>query len=167
MDNKKLGLTLLALSLVFGFLLFTFILRLEKSSQDHGCFPSEDCRPIQQSISLSHIAFGVFGFILALSIYLLFFGKGDEAIVKRLEKDSQAALAEEKFSILLKALDPSERKILTLVRNEEGVTQNMLPVRSGLSKAKVSYVITELERRELIRRVQKNKTQAVYLKEKV
>ena len=110
---------------------------------------------------------GAFGFLFALAFYLLFFSKGEEAIVERLEKDTHKRLGEEKFSVLLKGLDAFEKEALTIIRNQEGITQNTLRLRVNMSKAKLSHVLQNLERKGLLKREDKNKTKAIYLKEEL
>ena len=50
------------------------------------------------------------------------------------------------------------------VREQEGITQNTLRLRLNMSKAKLSYVLQELEKRNLIKRIKKGKTLAIYLR---
>ena len=143
--------------------MFSFIDRLYATSQELGCFPNEKCNTVERSLSLSHVAVGILSFAFALGFYLIFFNKGEKAILERLEKDERIKSKEEKFSILLKGLDDFEKKIINVVRNESGITQNTLTLRTNLSKAKVSQVLQELEKKNLIKRTQKKKTFAVYL----
>ena len=50
------------------------------------------------------------------------------------------------------------------IKEQDGITQNTLRLRVDMSKAKLSYVLQELEKRNLIKRIQKGKTLAIYLK---
>ena len=50
------------------------------------------------------------------------------------------------------------------MRDQEGITQNTLRLRVDMSKAKLSYVLRDLEKRDLITKVKKGKTHAVFLK---
>jgi len=149
-------------------LIFILIIRsLNQEIQALGCFEKTGCRTIETSLSVIHFAFGAFGFLFALAFYLLVFSKGEEAIVERLEKDTARKLEEEKYSILSKGLNEFEKKVLAVVRQEEGITQNMLRLRVDMSKAKLSQVLQELERKELISRVPKDKTFQIFLKERL
>lgn len=167
MNNKKTGVFILILTL---FLLGVFVLVIRSLNQEIealGCFENAGCRTIETSLSVINFAFGAFGFLFALAFYLLIFSKGEEAIVERLEKDTTRKLSEEKYSILSKGLNEHEKKILNVIRGEEGITQNMLRLRVDLSKAKVSQVLQELEKKELIKREPKDKTFQVFLKERL
>ena len=167
MNNKKIGVVLIGITV---FLLIVFILIIESLNAEAtqmGCFEKQGCKKIETSLSIVHFAFGVFGFLFALAFYLLFFSRGEEAIVQRLEADSNKKLAESKYFILSKGLDQFERKVIDIVKEEEGITQNTLALRTTMSKAKLSQVLTNLEKKNLIRRDKKKKTLAIYLIEKL
>ena len=69
-----------------------------------------------------------------------------------------------KFEIIMKALDPFEQKVVKAISEQDGITQNTLRLRLDMSKAKLSYVLQELEKRGIIKRIEKGKTLAIYLK---
>ena len=166
MENKKIGGILVIIAIVL-LLIFIFVIRaLNQEAQNMGCFQQQGCKEIETSLSIVHFAFGVFGFLFALGFFLIFFSKGEQAIVERLEADTNKKLAESKFAILSKGLDEFERKVLGVVKDEEGITQNTLQLRLAMSKAKVSQVLGSLEKKGLISREKKGKTLAVHSTEK-
>jgi predicted HTH transcriptional regulator len=129
-----------------------------------GCNSAEGCFEIRKGLDTSHLAFGFFGFMLALGFYLLFFNSSEKKIFERLEDEKIKIIEEEKFKIILKALDDYEKKVMEIVREQDGITQNTLKLRANMSKAKLSYILQELERRDLIKRIKKGKTLEVHLK---
>lgn len=162
-----MGVLILALTL---FLLGVFVMVIQSLNHEIealGCFQQAGCRTIETSLSVIHFAFGAFGFLFALAFYLLVFSKGEEAIVERLEKDTERKLGEEKYAILSKGLNEFEKNILKVVREEQGITQNMLRLRVDMSKAKLSQVLQELEKKGLVKREPKDKTFQVFLKERL
>ncbi len=164
MENKKLGILIVVISLIFFIFLIYFNIKLLDKSSKSECNPTEECKTIESMFTVTHAGFGFFGFMLALGFYLLFFNKTEERILKRLEDDKNKKINDEKFEIILKALDDYEKKVLRAVKEQDGITQNTLRLRTNMSKAKLSYVLQELEKRNLIKRVQKGKTLAVFLK---
>ncbi len=164
MENKKLGILLIIISLVVGGMFVYYNSTLIKQSKERGCFPNEECIKIESTLNFSHFAIGIFSFILALGFYLIFFNKTEKAILNKLEEDKNKNIEDNKFNILLKALDEHEKKVIKAVREQPGITQNTLRLRTDMSKAKLSYVLQELERREIIKRIEKGKTLEVYLK---
>ena len=71
----------------------------------------------------------------------------------------------DKFSMLLRPLDDSQKKVLMAIKEQEGITQSTLRFRTDLSKAKVSMILTDFEKKNLIERKAKGKTYAVFLAE--
>ena len=164
MENKKLGALLIILSLIFLLFVYYFNTNLSTKSDKLGCNVNKNCVEIGNTISVTNVAFGFFGFMFGLGFYVLFFNKTEEAIMRRLEEEKNQKIGNEKFDILLKALDPYEKKVLKAVKEQEGITQSTLRLRTDMSKAKLSYVLQELEKRGIVERTKKGKTLAVYLK---
>ena len=78
------------------------------------------------------------------------------------KKPKASTAVNQKFEIILKALNDSEKKVLKEIKEHEGITQNTLKLKANISKSKLSYVLQELEKRNLVKRVKKGKTFQVY-----
>ena len=164
MENKKLGMLFIFFSIVFLIFLFYFSFSLNEKSSKLGCNANKGCMSVKNFLTATNIGFGFFGFMFGLGFYLLFFNKTEAMILKKLEEEKNKKTNDEKFKIILKALDPFERKVIEAVKEQNGITQNTLRLRVNMSKAKLSYVLQELEKRNLIKRVKKGKTLEVWLK---
>jgi uncharacterized membrane protein len=164
MNNKRLGVIFLVVSVLIAVIMIYLIDGLYGRSRELGCFDNSECKPIESSLSVAHLGFGIIGFIFALGFYLIFFSKGEEAILKRLEEEKKERSEEEKFELILKGLDEYEKAVMKAVKEQNGITQNTLRIRTNMSKAKLSYVLSDLEKKGLIKREQKGKTLAVYLR---
>ena len=164
MENKKLGVLLIIISIFILILFVSYTTQMSEQSAEIGCFSNKNCETIEKMLSLSHISMGIFSFLFALGFYLLFFNKTEKAILEKLEKEKELKVEEMKFKILMKALDPFEQKVVEAIREQEGITQNTLRLRANMSKSKLSIVLKELERRGIVKRVEKGKTLQVYLK---
>ncbi len=160
MENKKLGILLIIIGLLVGGLILYYINVLTDKSNAIGCFNDPACMPIERGLSMSHAGIGIFAFIIALGFYLIFFNKTEDRLIKRLgeEKDN------EKFEFAMKFLDPFEAKVLRRIKEEEGITQSTLRLKLDMSKAKLSYVLQDLEKRGLVKRVEKGKTLQIFSK---
>jgi uncharacterized membrane protein len=163
MDNKKLGLVILGFTAVATLLAFGFMGALGKQTTALSCYPTAECQRVESLMSLSHIAVGLISFVGALGVYLLFFSTSEEAILRRLEEEKKMKIEGSKFDLVLKGLDDNERNILKAIKEQDGITQSTLTFRTDLSKAKVSQVLTDFEKKSLIRREEKGKTYSVYL----
>ncbi len=160
MENKKLGILLIIIGLFVGGLIIYYINILSNRAEVLGCFNNPNCLPLERGLSMSHVGVGIFAFIIALGFYLIFFNKTEDRLIKRFgeEKDN------EKFEFAMKFLDPYEAKVLRKIKEEEGITQNTLRLKLDMSKAKLSYVLQDLEKRELIKRIEKGKTLQIFSK---
>ena len=164
MENKKLGILLIIIS-IFILILFTdYTSQMNNHFTEMGCFPNQNCKKIEKMLSLSHVSMGVFSFLFALGFYLLFFNKTEKAIFEKLEREKELKVDEMKFKILMKALDQFEQKVIEVIKEQEGIAQNTLKLRANMSKSKLSFVLKELERRGIVKRVKKGKTFSVYLR---
>jgi hypothetical protein len=164
MNNQKLGVVIILLSLVIGFVIFNFMGSIRAQANDLGCYENEGCMKLESNLTMGHIAFGVIGFIFALGFYLLIFSKGEQAIIRRLDEQKTERSEDEKFDLLLKGLDSYDKKVMKLLKENPGITQSTLQIKSDMSKAKLSYVLTDLEKKNLVKREKKGKTYSVYLK---
>ena len=165
MENKKLGFVILSISVVASIVAFGFMGVLGRQTSALQCYPTTECQRVESLMGLSHIAVGLISFIGALGVYLLFFSTSEEAILKRLEEEKNMKIDQDKFELVLKAMDDNEKKVLKAIKEQEGITQSTLKFRTDLSKAKVSQILTDFEKKHLIKREEKGKTYAVYLTE--
>jgi len=165
-NQKKLGTTFIILGIFLSVILFQLIDGLTAESEELGCFGEEECTKIESTLSLTHFVFGFIGFILALGVYLIFFSKGEESVLKRLEENKMKEWEDKKFEWILKGLDEFEKRVMKSIKEQQGITQSTLRIRTNLSKAKLSYVVQDLEKKNLIKRIKKGKTFSIYLKDK-
>ncbi|MBI2654089.1 winged helix-turn-helix transcriptional regulator [Candidatus Woesearchaeota archaeon] len=165
MENKKLGFVILSFSIVATILAFGFLGVLGRQTTALQCYPTSECQRVESLLGLSHIAVGLISFIAALGVYLLFFSTSEEAILKRLEDEKNMKIGEDKFGLILKAMDENEQKVLKAIKEQSGITQSTLRYRTDLSKAKVSQILTDFEKKHLVKREAKGKTYSVYLTE--
>lgn len=160
--NKRLGYMLIGISVLMVIVLIAFTSIIRQQGETIGCFGAPGCGSIDTSLSLMHFAFGVIGFILALGVYLIFFYRAEEAILKRLDEDKENKISDIRFSILMSALDETEQKVLKVAKEQSGISQSTLVLRSGLSKAKVSEVLSSFEKKKLIEKKKKGKMNFIY-----
>ncbi|MBW2980503.1 hypothetical protein KY360_03740 [Candidatus Woesearchaeota archaeon] len=168
MDNKQLGIILIGLCLVLGFLISTFNSALNAQAEasctctameEGGLCPHEKQTPWQTYLGIVLVSA-----IAALGIYLIFFEKSQKEIISTLEKHKKIQVDEEKFNILLKGLDVDEKNVLKAVKEQDGITQQTLRLRTDLHKSKLSIVLDGLEKKGLIKKEPKGKTNQIFLK---
>ena len=167
MERKKLGLIVLSFSLLVGLVLYTLISQLQAQSVALGCSASADCLRVDQSLNFSHIAVGLVVALFSFGVYLLTFHRGSDEILARLDAAALADTRTLRLDTIMKVLDPAPAKILSSIVSSEGITQHMLVVRTGFSKALVSQIVSDFERKGLLYREVRGKSYALYLKKEI
>lgn len=170
MDNKKLGLILIVIGAVI--LLTILLIRwqedaaINKVIHDQGSCFLDDGTCLHEERGWLVYAVGLLfaAALIALSFYLIFFEKSQKAIISTLEKQKHIQVEGEKFDILLKGLDLEEQKVIKAVKEQDGITQQTLRLRTDLHKSKLSLVLDGLEKKDLIKRVPHGKTNQIFLK---
>ncbi len=61
-------------------------------------------------------------------------------------------------------LNEDEKKILSAVKDQDGITQHTLGLRTDLHKSKLSIIVGILERKGLIKKEKKGKTNKIFLR---
>ncbi len=74
--------------------------------------------------------------------------------------------AVDEFSIIQKALSADEKKVMEEIRKAGEITQDSLRFRLNWSKAKISAIINNLDRMNLVQRERQGKTYKVFLPRK-
>src|SRR3989338_5420376 len=162
MENKKLGFVILSISVIASILAFGFMGVLSRQTSALQCYPTSECQRVSSLLGLSHVAVGLISFIGALGIYLLFFSTSEEAIMQRLEQEKNMKIEGDKFDLVLKSMDENEKKVLKAIKEQDGITQSTLKFRTDLSKAKLSQILTDFEKKHLVKREAKGKTYSVH-----
>lgn len=163
MINRKLGIVLLGIAVVFSVLLVLLTNSFFDRAEQLGCYPdTEACIAVDSSLAVTHVGFGVIGFVLALGVYLLFFYSGEQAIIRRLEDEKSSSLKDARLDLIMRAMDDSEKSVFRAVVEQDGISQSTLVLRSGLSKSKVSEILSDFEAKKLVKKVKKGKINFIY-----
>lgn len=162
MEKRQLGIGLTILGVII--VIITVLYHLQMSAlidqlmiESGGTCFTETGECLHESYAQTWLTpIGVaIGVILAGLGVFLFFGR-----IPSPEKKQS------KFDIMLEALSDDERMIMTKVKDEEGVTQATLKYRTGMSKPKLSSVLKEMEKKNLITREAKGNTYKIFLKKR-
>jgi len=166
-NNKKLGVILISASVLLGVFLLGSMSNLSNKGNELGCYNNAECNQVVGALNSSHFIIGILAALFSLGIYMFIFNKSEEAILKKLEDKSREEIEIDKFNSVLKILDENEQKVLKAVKEKEGILQSALRFRTNLSKAKISQIVTNFERKGLVKREMQGKTYAIYLAKSV
>ena len=194
MHHKKIGTIILIFTVVLAVVLYSLKYQAEKPLRDkiaalgggESCdHPAGEQCPHQQLSKLlpyTYFGFSVLILLAGLGIYLIIYGQemkktyintiNTDLLAKKIgksleasqQKEVQKESSEEKFNILLSALDEPEQKVLKAVKEQDGISQSTLKFRTDLTKTKLSMILTSFEKKNLITKVKKGKINLIYLK---
>ena len=157
--ERVIGLLLLIIGLVLIYLFYQMNLFASHALDEFvalggECTTSEGCLH-QEANNWFILGLVPSAIIIAFGIYMMFFFEASplKDFVKK----------QDEFEIMLRGLPEEDQKILRIIRDEEGITQATLKYRSGLSKSKLSQVLTDLEKRKLVAREEHGKTKKLFL----
>jgi uncharacterized membrane protein len=162
MENKRLGLIIIGISIVFSIFVYGLGNQLSESQID-SCACTDTCEEHEPPYMIYGLIAVIFS-TLSLGIYLLFFEKSHKTLIKKLKEDSSIKSKEERFNLILMGLNEDEKKVLTAVKDQDGITQHTLGIRTNLHKSKLSIIVGILEEKDLIKKEKKGKTNQLFLR---
>lgn len=158
MENRKLGLVLVALSIVMFVMTYSFTIELSGSQASScGCGDPEAVCPHAGNLPWqSYVGFTVSFLVLLAGLYLIL-------------QDSKARLAELKVRQearkLVKTLKPDEKKVFEALAGSGGVMfQSELVEKTGFPKARITRVLDRLEGLNILERRRRGMSNVVVLK---
>jgi len=103
--------------------------------------------------------------LLALSVYLIFFGQEKVEIIKKIREKVKISEKKKDYSKILPKLASEEKKLVNLILESKGAMfQSELVEKSGFDKVKVSRLLDRLEGQQIIERKRRGMTNIVILK---
>lgn len=172
MKNKHVGLLIVGVSLLIGFLIWLFnktLTEMVNSSCSHGpTCPMWGSIKFQTSVGISILVF-----VFIIGLYFIFFAK-DMPLLKEIHKlkiiregkgNASSMIDAKKKESMLKSLSEDERKIYYIIDGADGsIFQSQLVKDTGYSKVKVTRILDRLEGKGLIDRKRRGMTNIVMLK---
>ena len=182
MKNKHVGILIIAISIVFLFLVFSFNNTLETITTE-SCMHGESC-PMYATLSLQKgISYGLIATLICVGVSIALFLKEKPGVSKEDVTEVVKAAVEEtaiangnannegtgltdaKKQRLLESTEGKEQEIIQFILNKEGsVYQSDLVKELKLSKVKTTRLLDRLEGKGFIERKRRGMTNVVVLK---
>ena len=172
MRNKYVGIIIVGISLLIGFLVWLFNKSLSDIVND-SCSHGPTC-PMWGSIKFeTNVGLGLMVFVVIVGLYLIFFAKDDPQIVKEVHHETRIVKEQVKskkidkahFKNVLDKLEPESRKVLEKVIESNGsIFQSQLVDDLGPTKVKITRILDRLEGKGSIERKRRGMTNVVLLK---
>ncbi|MBN2881256.1 MarR family transcriptional regulator [Candidatus Woesearchaeota archaeon] len=172
MDQKSIGMIILVFGIIIG--IFTLTMKIHEESYINSIIKEKGTCYLADGTCLHEdrsVLPYVFGWSISLSmivfgLYLAFMDKTSEKIQKTHEvftKIMDDSNDKSKFDAFLEGFSSDEKKVLSAIKEQDGIKQSTLRFRTDLSKATLSLILKSLEERKFISRNEKGKTKEIYL----
>lgn len=176
MQNKTIGTILIVISIAIIILLFFFKEKFTNTIPSMGS-NQEPCvhQKLADILPYFYISITFLVVVILLGFYIIFYKDKEkkaveeyqDKITQRLEDIKKTEIKEDKFEVFLSALDEDEKKVVRAIREQDGITQATLRIRIGLSKTKLSFILSDLEKKGILTKVVKGRTNQVFLKKEI
>ncbi|MBU1199095.1 MAG: MarR family transcriptional regulator [Nanoarchaeota archaeon] len=166
MRNKTVGLIIIGIAILIGFIIFSFN-RAMTSIVSTSCSHGLSC-PMWGTINFqTNVGIGIMVFVILVGLYLVFFGREKEVITKVKTVKEQVKpknITKENFKDVMKDLNEDEKKVLeTIIEAEGTIFQSDLVDKSGFTKVKVTRILDKLEGKNILERKRRGMTNVVIL----
>ena len=152
MKNKQVGILLVGVSILIGFIIFSFNKAL-KDIVSTSCSHGSECAMWGTIELQTNISMGLVLFILIGGLYLFFSREKIKSIEKTENKN------------ILKKLNEDEKFVLDKIKESEGsIFQSELVEKTEFNKVKITRILDRLEGLKIIERKRRGMTNVVILK---
>lgn len=176
MQNKYLGTILIGLSIILIILLIILQQSITKPYNEQinyfvehtgTCHDNTSSCPHEAKAKAQipiYLAGAIVLALLIFGLYITFFEKNQQEILQTLQHKKNEETNNEKFEILLKGLNEDEQKVMRAVKEQDGISQSTLRLRTDLHKSKLSIIISDLEKKGLVKKEREGKKNSIHLK---
>jgi uncharacterized membrane protein len=169
MRNRNVGVIVIGIALLIGFIIWAFnraMTKIVSTSCSHGT----SC-PMWGTINFqTNVSIGVMVFVILVGLYLIFFTKEEKVtetkIVKVKEQIKPKEITKENYQKVMSELAGDEKLVLEKIIEAQGtIFQSDLVDKSGFTKVKVTRILDKLEGKAIIERKRRGMTNVVILKQ--
>lgn len=164
MRKHRIGILLIALSLITGTILFALISSYQAEAERLGCYQDAECGVVEERLNITHILTGIISFLLSLGVYIVAFHTSEEKLVQKIDKAEEKIQGNERYELLTRLLGEADTNILTHIKEHGAIKQTRLRDVTGYSKAKISESVKFFEDKNLVSKEKMGRTnQITYL----
>lgn len=175
MRNKNVGIIIIGIALLIGFIILAFNRAMTKIVNE-SCSHGPTC-PMWGTINFqTNVSIGVMVFVILVGLYLIFFAKDEKEkviqtkiqtrIVKVKEQITPKEITKENYHEVMKELSAEEKTVLEKIIEAQGtIFQSDLVEKTGLTKVKVTRILDKLEGKAVVERKRRGMTNVVILKQ--
>lgn len=160
MENRNVGLLLIIISLLVGFIFFLFN-NISREALNSACSHGPSCIMNKSLNAQVYITYSLVFLIFIVGLIIMFTKPSEKIVIKeRIKK-----FKDQNKNIDLKSFDEKERKIIEILQKENGaVFQASLIESLGIGKVALTRLLDKLEAKQVIERKRRGMNNIVVLK---
>ncbi len=168
MRIKNIGLILVLVGIALLTLLLTFQLQIQEAGKE-TCPAIIEGKPCPYHEENPYTYFIIFSALIAAVFvtglfFIFYYGKVEEKELSRISEKESEEEEKERFELMLSGLEEDEKKVMRAIKEQDGISQSTLKIRTDLGKTKLSLVLKNLEKKGFLKKVPKGKINHIYLK---
>ena len=168
MRNRIVGVLIVTIALLIGFIIYSFNAALSDIVND-SCSHGSSC-PMWGTIEFqTDLSIGIMIFIIAIGLYLIFFGQDEKIItkIKRVNRQVQPKkISKESYQKVMSELEKDEKEVLrNIIENNGTIFQSSLVDNTGFGKVRVTRILDKLESRGIVERKRRGMTNNIVLRQ--
>ena len=167
MKNRVVGYLVLGFACLMGFVVYSFKTAMTDIVSS-ACAHGEACAMWGTLTLQTNVSLAITGFVAALGLYLIFFGKEEKTITKIIQKTVRPSRedVDKKRKKVLNTLEGEEKEVFSvLIESKGSILQSELIEKTGMQKVKMTRVLDRLEGKKLIERKRRGMSNVVMIKE--
>lgn len=167
MKNRIVGILIIGIAVLIGFIIFSFN-RAMTNIINISCSHGPAC-PMWGTINFqTNVSIGIMAFVVAVGLYLIFFGK-EEKLITRLKIMRQQIepkkITKENYKKIMSHMNGEEKIVFgKIIENNGTIIQSDLVDKTKFNKVKVTRILDKLEGKDLIERRRRGMTNVIILK---
>ncbi len=162
LSPKQIGIINFGLSILLAVIVISSYFTIQELVRKEGgeCLLGSEC-PVHEAFPIQTIVGLIVVSTLAITGLMLIVQPEGRQLIK-LPQFREKRKSE--FEVMISALNTDEQTTLKVIKAQPGIPQNTLRLKTDFSKAKLSMMLKDLEKRGLVKKEPEGKTYRVYLK---
>ena len=166
MENKNVGYMILGIAVLLIVIIFLYDNALKEIVKDNCGDPHSLVCPMNKTIDQqTYLALGIVGFLVIVAIILIVSKPHERIVIQEKTVKVKVPIKEKKKEFDTTNLDSDEKKVIELLRNENGTMfQADMMEKMGVGKVGMTRLLDKLEAKQFIERKRRGMNNVVVLR---
>ncbi|MFA6268641.1 MAG: hypothetical protein WCW13_03620 [archaeon] len=166
MKAREIGLIIIGIAILLGFVIFSFnqaLIAIVNETCSHG----PTC-PMWGTIDFqTNVGIGIMVVVLLVGLYFIFFVKDKKEYLAQnpITQIMPRKITKEEYTHAMEKMNPAEKSVFEhLIENNGSIYQSILVEKTNFGKVKMTRILDKLESQDLIERKRRGMTNIVTIK---